>query len=147
MISMVFFLNTGCEPDGGSAKPPSTTPHLKEENKQATMEVTIGGKIWKIDPNLSYKAVGVWKNPHPRPLTGIERARLKAVETEIQVLRGQLDELDKEANFLKRIEKPQIKIQYSFGMPPHLSSGKIIHLGEFPMEMENPTKTPTTSSE
>lgn len=144
---MVFFLNTGCEPDGGSAKPPSTTPHLKEKNKTAAMEVTIGGKIWEIDPNLSYKAVGVWKNPDPRPLTAAERGRLKAVETEMQVLRGQLDELDKEANFLKRIEKPEIKIQYSFGMPLHLSSGKIIHLGEFPMEMENPTKTSTTPLE
>lgn len=144
---MVFFLNTGCEPDGGSAKPPSTTPHLKKENKTATMEVTIGGKIWEIDPNLSYKAVGVWKNPDPRPLTAAERGRLKAVETEMQVLRVQLDELDKEANFLKRIEKPEIKIQYSFGMPLHLSSGKIIHLGEFPMEMENPTKTSTTPLE
>lgn len=50
------------------------------------MEVTIGGKIWGIDPNLSYKAVGVWKNLHSRPLTEIEKARLKAVETEIQVL-------------------------------------------------------------
>lgn len=65
---------------------------------------------------------GSWclEKPDPRPLTAAERGRLKAVETEIQVLRGQLDELDKEANFLKRIEKPEIKIQYSFGMPSHL---------------------------
>ena len=111
------------------------------------MEVTIGGKIWKINPNLSYKAVGVWTNSHPRPLTDRERERLKAIQVEMQMLRGQLDELDKESNFLQRIEKPQIKIQYSFGQPPHLSSGKINHLGEFPMEMENPTQTPTIPSE
>ena len=147
MISMVFFLNTGCEPDGSSAKLPSTTPHLKKENKKATMEVTIGGKIWEIDPNLSYKAVGVWTNPDPRPLTKMETVRLKAIQTEMQTLSGYLDELDKELNFLQRIEKPQIKIQYSFGMPLHLSSGKIIYLGEFPMEMENPTETPTIPSE
>lgn len=141
---MVFFLNTGCKSGGGSTKP---TPHPNEESKKAAMEVTIGGKVWKINPDISYKAVGVWKNPEPRPLTEIERTRLKAVEAEIQVLRAQLDELDKESNFLQRIEKPQIKIQYSFGKPPHLSSGQIIHLGEFPMEMENPIKTPTTPSE
>ena len=65
----------------------------------------------------------------------------------MQTLSVYLDELDKELNFLQRIEKPQIKIQYSFGKPPHLSSEQIIHLGEFPMEMENPTKMPTTPSE
>jgi cell shape-determining protein MreC len=73
----------------------------------------------------------------------MEMARLKAVQTEMQTLRTQLDELDKELNFLQRVEKPEIKIQYSFGKPAHLSSEEIIHLGEFPMEMENPTKTPT----
>ena len=135
---MVLFWHAGCEPGGGSTKPP---PHPNDEGKKATMEVTIGGKTWEIDPNLSYKAVGVWTNPDPRPLTKMETVRLKAVQAEMQTLSVYLDELDKELNFLQRIEKPEIKIQYSFGKPPHLSSEQIIHLGEFPMEMENPTKT------
>ena len=34
-----------------------------------------------------------------------------------------------------RIEKPSLKVRYTFGMPPHRAEGDIIDLGEFQMEM------------
>ncbi|MXV74387.1 hypothetical protein F4Z99_08925 [Candidatus Poribacteria bacterium] len=39
---------------------------------------------------------------------------------------------------LLRIDQLQIKTRYSFGKPPHRGTGKIINLGEFPMEIEDP---------
>ena len=42
-----------------------------------------------------------------------------------------------------RIEKPKLKVRYIFGMPRHRAEGDIIDLGEFPMEIENHTKTPS----
>ncbi|MYB94081.1 hypothetical protein F4054_17880 [Candidatus Poribacteria bacterium] len=97
----------------------------------------VGGKVWKINPDLSYQATGVWTNPNPRSLTDSEKARLKSIQTEAQKLRTQLDELDKESNVLHRLQQPEIKVRYRFGKPPHLSNGGIFDLGEFPMELEN----------
>ncbi len=47
---------------------------------------------------------------------------------------------------LERIDETQIKVRYNFGKSPHLlpkDKREIIDLGEFPMEMENPTNIPT----
>ena len=142
LIFLIIFMFISCKPDGSSKPLPSTT-HTDMENKESSTEVIIGGKTWKINPNLSYRAVGIWTNPNPRPLTDEESQRLKEIQTNMQTLRSQLNELDKEMNFLKRIEKTEIKFRYTFGRPPHLSSGKIHDLGEFSMEMENPTDMPT----
>ena len=134
---------TGCQSDDDSTKTPST-PHPNEDNKKAVMDVTVAGKVWKINPDLSYQATGVWTNPNPRSLTDAEKVRLKSIQTEAQKLRLQLDELDKqlneldkEANGIHRIQQPEIKVRYRFGKPPHLSTGEILDLGEFPMELEN----------
>lgn len=133
-------LQTGCQQDGDDVSPSttSTTRALKQSKKQPSVEVTAGGKIWKIDPNRSYQATGVWTNPNPRPLTSVEAARLKEIQVERDALQAKLDALDSEWGVLLRIDKPQIKTRYSFGKPPHRSTGKIINLGEFPMEIEDP---------
>ena len=136
IIFIVFLWQTGCQPDSGSTKTPST-PHPNEEGKKATVDVTVGGKVWEINPDLSYQATGVWTNSNPRPLTEAEKARFKSIQTEAQKLRAQLDELDKESNVLHRIQQPEIKVRYRFGKPPHLSNGGIFDFGEFPMELEN----------
>ena len=105
--------------------------------------MTIGGKVWKIDPDFSYQATGIWKNPNPRPLTDAETARLQELPDKIKELRAQINELNWELRYLQRIEKPQIKMRFSFGKPPHFSPEgikKITDLGEFPMEMEVPQK-------
>lgn len=151
-LSIVILSQIGC---GQIRDTPSTsTPAQHEENKthsdenkKLTTEVTIGGKVWKINPNRSYQATGVWNNPNPRPLTDAEKNRIQVIKDDIETLKTQLDELDKELNFLQRIDQPQIKVRYSFGKPPYplpkpsdFSADKITDLGEFPMEMENPTK-------
>ena len=128
IISMVTFLYIGCRPNG---------KHLSEEDKKVIVDVTVGGKVWKVDPNLSYRATGVWTNPEPRSLTDTEKTRLQKIQAEIQNCETQLDELYKESNFLQRIEQPEIKIRYTFGKPHHLSSDGIVDFGEFPMEIEN----------
>ena len=104
------------------------------------MEVTIGGKVWQIDPKRSYQATGVWTNPNPRPLTDAERERIQALPMLIQKLETQLDELDKELRYLERIEETEVKVRYSLGKPPAFSPEglEIIDLGEFPMQIENP---------
>ena len=102
--------------------------------------------VWKIDPNQFYQATGVWTNPNPRSLTAAERERIQEIPALIQTLKTQLDELDKELRYLERIDETEIKVRYNFGKSPHLlpkGTGKIIDLGEFPMEMENPKKKPT----
>ena len=129
--------------DGDTTSP--STPSLIEEEKKTTVDVTIGGKVWTIDPKRSYQATGVWTNPNPRPLTEAERERIQALPILIQKLETQLDELDKELRYLERIEETEIKMRYNFGEPPDFSDGgavDIIDLGEFPMKMENPTKIP-----
>ena len=133
IISLFLFFTTGCKHEAGEA-PLSTKP---------TVEVTIDGKVWEIDPNLSYQATGVWTNSNPRPLTDAEKRRLQALRERIQTLEAQFDELDKELRYLERIEAPEIKIQYSFGLPPRFSQGgnpNIIDLGECPMQMDMPEK-------
>ena len=148
-ISFIIFIliilsQSGCKQDGGTTSPstPNLSPtHEKTENR--TKEVTIGGKVWKIDPDFSYQATGIWKNPNPRSLTDAESARLQEIPDRIKELRAQLNELNKELSSLQRITKPEIKMRFSFGKPPHLSHGgfeKIIDLGEFPMKMEAPQK-------
>ena len=115
-----------------------------------TVEVTVAGKVWHINPDLSYRATGVWTNPNPRPLTDAEKERLQELPNLIQTVQTQLDELNEELEYLKRIEKPQIKVHYNFGKPPYsvpkpsdiLES--TINLGEFPLEIEPYTKTPVT---
>ena len=122
--------------------PPSfTTPNL--EGEKSKVEVTVGGKTWEIDPKHSYQTIGVWINPNPRPLTDAERTRLTTVQAQAETLSGQLEQLRNEINYLLRIEKPKIKVRYSFGMPPHRATEAVIDLGEFPMEMESFTPTPT----
>ena len=151
IITLSLFWQSGCKQDEGP--PPSSTSHplfLEEKNKKATVKVTIGGKVWKIDPNTSYQATGVWTNPNPRSLTELETERLQKIPALIQTLKTQLDELDKELRYLKRLDQPHIKIHYNFGKPPHFSrQGKIkmIDLGEFPMEMDIPTKIPSIQEE
>ena len=69
--------------------------------------------------------------------------RLQKIPALIQTLKTQLDELDKELRYLKRLDQPHVKIHYNFGKPLHFSrQGKIkmIDLGEFPMEMDIPAK-------
>ena len=147
IITLSLFWQSGCKQDEGTSS--SSTSHslfLQEKNKNATAKVTIGGKVWKIDPNISYQATGVWTNPNPRSLTESERERLQKIPALIQTLKTQLDELDKELRYLKRLDQSYIKIHYNFGKPPHFSrQGKVkmIDLGEFPMEMDLPAKIPS----
>ena len=145
IIFLSLFLMTGCQQDGGEV-PPSTVSPPETVKKKPTVEVTIGGKVWKIDPNLSYQATGIWTNPNPRPLTEAEKERLQTLPALVQTLGTQLDELEKELSFLNSIEETQVKIRYSFGKPPHFSpegKPKIIDLGEFPMEIDRPAKIPS----
>lgn len=138
IISLIVFSSVGCRDGSDSQSQPN------KENKKATREITIGGKVWTINPDLSYQATGVWTNPNPRPLTDTERTRLKAIQAEILPLRtrlnelnAQLKQLNRESNALHRIEQPEIKVRYRFGKPPHLGPGRILDLGEFPMELKN----------
>lgn len=151
LISLRLFLHPGCKPDEGEVPSSTSLPHfLREENKKATVEVTIGGKVWKIDPNLSYQATGVWTNPNPRLLTDAEKERFQVLPALIKKLEKQRDELDKELRYLERIEEPQVKTHYHFGKPPRFSpDGKtqIIDLGEFPIEMDIPAKIHSEQSE
>ncbi len=125
-----------------------TTP--EDEKNTLTAVVTVGGKVWHINPDLSYRATGVWTNPNPRPLTDAEKERLEALPDLIQKGQTQLDELNEELEYLKRIGKTQIKVHYNFGKPPYpvpkpsdiLSN--TIDLGEFPLEIKPYTKTPVT---
>lgn len=145
-IRILYFLiiplcvsQIGCQQDGGTSAP-SSPRALKKSKKQPSVEVSAGGKVWKIDPNLSYQATGVWTNPNPRPLTSVEAARLKEIQVERDALQSRLDALDIEWGALLRIDQPQIKTRYSFGKPPHRGTGKIINLGEFSMEIEDPPR-------
>lgn len=152
ILSIVCCLQIGCQQEAGPQRPPIPRPH--EENNANTMEVTIGGKVWEINPNLSYIAIGVWTNPNPRPLTAAEKARLNELNAQIQAVNAQIqdfetqrDELDKELRYLERMDRSQVKVHFNFGKPPHLSNGKLIHLGEFPMELEEPSQIQTTPTE
>ena len=82
IVSLGIFLQTGCKEDGDTTPP--STHSLLEEEKKTTAEVTIGGKVWTIDPKRSYQAIGVWTNPNPRPLTEAERERIQALPVLIQ---------------------------------------------------------------
>ena len=145
IIPTILLLFMGCHPDGS----PSHPQDPNEKNKKETVEVTVGGKVWNINPDLSYRATGVWTNPSPRPLTNVEKERMVTIKAQIQALETQLNELDTELEALERIEEPEIKFRFRFGAspyslpPPDFSSGDIIDLGEFPMEIENYTKTPS----
>lgn len=149
IITLSLFWQPGCKQDEGP--PPSSAPsRFEDSQKRATAAVTIGGKVWKIDPNLSYQATGVWTNPNPRPRTAAEKQRLQTLPARIQTLETQLDELDKELRYLERLDRSHVKIHYNFGKPPHFSrQGKIkmIDLGEFPMEMDLPAKIPSGQKE
>lgn len=143
ILSAALFAFTGCRPEGSSSRP--QTP--KEENEKVTTEVTVGGKVWNINPDLSYRATGVWTNPNPRPLTDAEKARIQTIKADIKTHQTQLDKLETELGYLERIEKPQIKVHYRFGKPPYpvpkpsdFSSDNLIDLGEFSMEMDLPAK-------
>lgn len=51
---LIILSQSGCKQDGGTMSPstPNLSPtHEKTENR--TKEVTIGGKVWKIDPDFS----------------------------------------------------------------------------------------------
>ena len=149
IIALSLFWVTGCKQDGGTASPSADT-RLENTSNKTIVEVTIGGKVWKIDPTQSYSATGVWTNPNPRPLTEAEKKRLEALPALIQEAGKHLDELDKELRYLERIEETEIKTHYNFGKRPHFSPGerpKFIDLGEFPIEMEMPEKTHTQPSE
>ena len=122
---------------------PSSPPNLNDKNASPTMQVTAGGKTWEVNPNLSYQATGIWTNPNPRSLMDEEKVRLKTIQSEIQTLESKLEQLNKESDFLLRIEKSHIKIRFDFGCPPHLSSREIIDLGEFTMKLDEFTPTST----
>ena len=149
IIPLSLFLITGCQWDGGEI-PPSTDTPLEEIGKKPTVKVAIGGKVWEIDPNLSYQATGIWTNPNPRPLTDTEEKRLNELKTQIQAfnthiqdLETQRDEFDKELRYLQLMDQPRMKSIYNFGKPPRFSSDgkpKIIDLGEFPIEIDLPAK-------
>ncbi len=144
IITLSFYPQTGCKQKGDTTSPSTSQP--SEDNKKKLVEITVGGKVWKIDPNLSYQATGVWTNPNPRSLSAEERERIQELPALIQTLKTQIDELDKELRYLERIEETEIKIRYNFGKPAHLlpkDKREIIDLGEFPMEMEKPKKIPT----
>lgn len=130
----VLALHIGCQQDGDPQKSPSMRSNT-ETRTDPTTEVTIGGKTFKIDPKRSYQAIGVWVNPNPRPLTEAEQVRLAVVQTELEKLTLQTDKLSDEASYLQRIEEPELKVRYTFGMPPHRAEGGTIDLGEFQMEM------------
>lgn len=142
LILLTFlFAWTGCRSGGSSDSQPP-----KDEKITITTEVTVGGKVWRINPDLSYRATGIWTNPNPRPLTDAEKERLQVLPGLIQKVQVQLDELNEELGYLKRIEKPQLKVHYNFGKPPYpvLKPSDIlestINLGEFPLEIEPPLK-------
>jgi len=145
ILSTLLLLYMGCRLERSSSEPHPPN----ENNKKETVEVTVGGKVWKINPDLAYRAIGVWTNPSPRPLTDLEKERRVKIKSQIQALETQLNQLDKELGSLERIEKPEIKFRFRFGASPHsfpppdFSSGDIIDLGEFPMDIENPTAPPS----
>ena len=134
-ILAVLTLHIGCIQDGEPQKSSSSRPNT-ETQIGSTTEVTVGGKTWQIDQKRSYQAIGIWINPNPRPLTDVEQARLAVVQAELKKLSLQTEKLSDEASYLQRIEKPRLKVRYTFGMPPHRSEGDIIDLGEFQMEMK-----------
>ena len=143
ILFAILFVGTGCRPEGSS----SHSPPAKKEKDTLTAEVTVGGKVWNINPDLSYRATGVWTNPNPHPLTDAEKERIQTIKADIETLQTQLNELETELRYLERIEKPQIKIHYRFGKPPYpvpkpsdFSSDNLIDLGEFSMEMDLPAK-------
>lgn len=127
----VFMLLIGCQQqDGEHQESPSPPP-----KKETKVQITVGGKVWEINPNRAYQATGVWVNPNPRPLTAAEQTRLAALQRELETLAIKTERLSDEASYLQRLDKPKLKVRYSFGMPPHRADGDIIDLGEFPMEM------------
>ena len=127
----VLTLIIGCQQQhGDSQKSPSRPSQTAPKTK-----ITVGGKTWEIAPNQAYQAIGVWVNPNPRPLTAAEQTRLAKLQAEFEVLAIKTERLSDEASYLQRLDKPMLKIRYSFGMPPHRADGEIIDLGEFPMEM------------
>ncbi len=143
ILFAILFVWTGCRPEGS----PTHSPPDKKEKDTFTTEVTVGGKVWNINPDLSYRATGVWTNPNPRPLADAEKQRIQTIKADIETLQTQLNELETELGYLERIEKPQIKIHYRFGKPPYpvpkpsdFSSDNLIDLGEFSMEMDLPAK-------
>ncbi|RKU20095.1 hypothetical protein C6501_00460 [Candidatus Poribacteria bacterium] len=127
----VFMLLIGCQQQDGEHQESPSTPSKKETKVQ----ITVGGKVWEIDPNRAYQATGVWVNPNPRSLTDAEQTRLAALQRELKTLKLKTERLSDEASYLKRLDKPKLKVRYSFGMPPHRADGDVIDLGEFPMEM------------
>ena len=121
----------GCQQQDGEHQEFPSTPSKKETKTQ----ITVGGKVWKIDPNRTYQATGVWVNPNPRPLTTAEQIRLAKLQAELKTLAIKTERLRDEVSYLQRLAKPMLKVRYSFGMPPHRADGDVIDLGEFPMEM------------
>lgn len=127
-IGLVVFI--GCRQDGEHQNSPSFPSKIAPKTK-----IIVGGKTWEINPNQAYQATGVWVNPSPRPLTAAEQTRLAELKMELKALNAKTERLNDEASYLQRIEKPVLKVRYSFGMPPHRAFGDIVDLGEFPMEM------------
>lgn len=143
IIALSLFWVTGCKQDGDSTSPSADSP-------LGNVEVTIGGKVWKIDPTQSYSATGVWTNPNPRPLTDAEKKRRDTLPAQIEAAQKHLDELEKELGYLDRIEETEIRTHYNFGKRPHFSPGEIpkfIKLGEFPLELDMPKKIHTEPPE
>ena len=139
IITLSFYPQLGCQQKGDATSPATSQP--SEENKKKLVEITVGGKVWKIDPDQSYQATGVWTNSNPRPLTEAERERIQAIPALIQTLNTQMNELDIELRYLERIEEKKIRVRYNFGKPVHLlpkDKREITDLGEFPMELETP---------
>lgn len=99
-ILAVLVLHMGCQQDGGNPSHPSDQSS-DVKSRRTTAEVTVGGKTWKIDPNRTYRATGVWINPNPRPLTATERTRLIVVQAEIETLSTRLEQLSNEADYLE----------------------------------------------
>ncbi|RKU09679.1 hypothetical protein C6501_14850 [Candidatus Poribacteria bacterium] len=153
VIATLLSVHAGCRPGERSSEP--TRPNPPDSKQPSTAEVKVGGKVWRINPDLSYRATGIWTNPNPRPLTEAEKKRLGTLPDLIDELKTQLDALNKERAYLERIERKQIKVHYNFGKPPYLRSrtpnsppdfDNVIDLGEFPIEIE-PYTPPTTSEE
>ena len=141
-IFLCFFFQSGCLQK--QATIPLTSVSVENEDREQLKEINVGGKTWKIDPNLSYQATGVWKNPDPRPLTDDEKTRIRSLKKQLEMLKKQRERITKELTMLQRISKSGLKIRYNFGKPPFPTPGSpdfptdnIIDLGEFQLQMES----------
>lgn len=66
IIVTLFTVHAGCRPGDRLSNPTRAKPH--DGKQPATVEVKVGGKVWRINPDLPYRAPGIWTNPNPHSL-------------------------------------------------------------------------------